>query len=53
LRPPIEGAISEALRQALFDASQASNFRRSAMEHLFLGLGYFKNSSETRQLQDL
>jgi hypothetical protein len=53
LGSPIEGAASPALRQALFDASHASNFRRSAMENLFLGLGYFKNSSETRQLQDL
>ena len=24
-----------------------------AMEHLFLSLGYFKNSSQTRELQDL
>jgi hypothetical protein len=45
----MEGASSAALR-ALFDASLTSKLWRSGMKHLFLGLDYFKNSSQTREL---
>jgi len=49
----IAGVVSTALRGSAFDAGLVSKNRRSNMEDLFLGLDNFKNSGQTRELQDL